>query len=181
MGRLRRARRPALPSRAGLNIWRTAGSQAANYENTTWKRLGGGLQTDALDLARFGRLTYLNAIADTTRLWTPLVTGATPRWDTTSTNATPTVGLAWVLGTANARLVSNRIVGRRMAEHGGLGRGARSHLRIYRDDGIVVAVLTNQGETRLTSSALNLTAGDPHPIRNLVTTIAGVVLANLPP
>jgi CubicO group peptidase (beta-lactamase class C family) len=152
--------------------WATR-SRPINYENTTWKRLGGGLQTDALDLARFGHLTRLGRIADTTRLWTPIVTSATPFWDTTATGTVPTVGLAWVLGTANGS--------RRIAEHGGSARGARSHLRIYRDDGIVIAILTNQEETALTSAALNLSAGDPHPVRRLANTIGRVVFANPPP
>lgn len=159
--------------------WSSAnGSQPANYENTTWKVLGGGLQTNALDLARFGQLTRENTIADTTRLWTPLASNATtPWWDTTQTGTVPTVGLAWVLGTANG--------GRRIAQHGGVTTGGwgggRSHLRVYRDDRIVIAILTNQRETKATIPSMNLNPGDAHPVWSLSTAIAGAVFANPPP
>lgn len=157
--------------------WTAAnGSRPANYENTSWKVLGGGLQTNARDLARFGRLTSEGAIASTTRLWTPITDGSTVNWDPTDTNAVPTVGLAWVLGTANG--------GRRIAQHGGVSAsgfgGARSHLRIYRDDGIVIAILTNQRETQANIPP-NIQPGDSQPIRGLSTSIAGVVFSNLPP
>jgi hypothetical protein len=89
------------------------------------------------------------------------------------TTAPPTVGLAWVLGTANGS--------RRIAQHAGVARGARSHLRIYRDDDLVIAILTNQRQTTLTSAALNLTAGDAHPIGTLSTIIAGAIFNPPPP
>ena len=62
-----------------------------------------------------------------------------------------------------------------------IARGARSHLRIYRDDDLVIAILTNQRQTTLTSAALNLTAGDAHPIGTLSTVIAGVIFNPPPP
>jgi hypothetical protein len=44
-------------------------------------------------------------------------------------------GLAWEIRTLN---------GRRVAEHGGSWTGARSHLRVYRDHGLVIAVMSNR-------------------------------------
>lgn len=155
-----------------------ARSRPRDYENTTWKVLGGGLQTDALTLARFGWLTYSDAIADTARLWTPLTDSTTIQWDTTSTTPVPSVGLAWNLAQVRpGRTVGGSMQLRNTAEHGGTSTsgwgGARSYLRIYRDDGLVIAILTNQRETA--------TGGSRHPIWGLATTIGSLIFANPPP
>ena len=148
------------------------GLRTTTYENSAWKVMGGGLQSDALDMARFGRLTFQNQIADTTRLWTSQTTGDTRL---SNGNPAPNVGLAWVLGMRNARPDGTL---RNTAEHGGVAPGARSWLGIYRDDDavvdeLVVAVLTNQ---RFSSSLL-----DDHPIASLGAVIAGTVFADPPP
>jgi hypothetical protein len=62
-------------------------------------------------------------------------------------------GLAWEVRTLG---------GRRVAEHNGSWSGARSHLRLYRDDGLVIAVLSNRRG---------------HDPGALVTSLAGEILS----
>jgi hypothetical protein len=73
-----------------------------------------------------------------------------------------TGGLGWALNTVD---------GRRVAEHGGSWIGARGHLQVYRDDELVVAVLTNRRTTA------TLTAGTNHNPSTLTRQIANIVLA----
>lgn len=151
--------------------------RALDYENTTWKVLGGGIQSDALDLARFGWLTLNGDIVSPNtrdnRLWNPLTGGATS-WNSTVSGMVPTA-LGWIVRGRLPRDASGAL--RRAAEHDGTARGARSLLRIYRDDGLVIAVLTNQRESPLGPS----NRGFNHPIASLVNTIATEVFANPPP
>lgn len=119
------------------------------YSNNSWKVLGGGLEASAADLARFGWLTLSGRIVDPATRDNLLFR----RVSTASGN-----GIAWMLGTNG---------GRRIAEHGGSARGMRSHLRVYRDDGLVIAVLTNR-----TTHRSDLRRDLP----NLVTTLASRVL-----
>jgi len=153
----------------------TVSRRPLTYENSTWKVLGGGLQIDARDLARFGWLTLDGAIADTTRLWTSLTANLQ---DITNGRNAPNVGLAWEV--RQARDTGGDTIN--VAEHGGVARGARSSIAIYRDnssttvDGLIVAVLTNQRNGLLTPAS-----GGSHPIWRLNRGIARAVLANLPP
>ena len=106
------------------------------HEDASWKVLGGGLQSDAPDLARFGWLTLSgSAVSDSVRdnrLWRSLTSGLRAWSDST---AAPQVGLAWV------------VPGTRRAQHGGTAPiGGRSFLLIWREWGIVVAILSNQRE-----------------------------------
>lgn len=125
-----------------------------NYQNSSWKVLGGGIEIDAVDLARFGWLTLNgNIVAPDqrdNRMWTPVRTGC----GSSITNACFN-GLAWQL---------RNFDGRRAVEHDGSWSGARSHLRIYRDDGLVISVLTNRRG---------------HNPADLVTTIADLILPTL--
>jgi CubicO group peptidase (beta-lactamase class C family) len=102
------------------------------YTNSSWKVLGGGIEVNTLDLARFGWMVLDAEIVDEptreTRLWAPVCT--------TSGGGACMNGIAWVLGTD--------VPGRRFADHGGSWSGAASHLRVYRDDGLVIAVMSNQ-------------------------------------
>ncbi|MEZ4425256.1 MAG: serine hydrolase [Gemmatimonadota bacterium] len=133
----------------------------------SWKILGGGLQADARDLARFGELTLMGQIADTARLWTSH-TDNTRTWSRPRRRVAPPVGLAWVLGTANA--------GRPVAMHGGYALGARSWLGLWRgptaQQRLVVAVLSNQENTF---------AGGATDIQGLGTRIARLVFLRPPP
>ena len=140
----------------------TARSVVQAREDVSWKILGGGLQMDALDLARYGWLTLsggsISANDRDTRLWRVLTTGVRV-WNS-STKFAPPTALGWEVDTLN---------GRRIAEHGGTaGRGVgRSHLTVYRDDNLVVAVLSNQGADP------NATV---HPVAALTHLLASLVL-----
>ncbi len=97
-----------------------------SYEDNSWKVLGGGLEVSAVDLADFGWKTLNAQIVDATtrdnRLWMRV-------------RSNQPNGLAWEV---------RNVGGRRVAEHGGSWSGARSHLRVYRDDGLVIAILSNR-------------------------------------
>jgi CubicO group peptidase (beta-lactamase class C family) len=174
-------------SRSGISRpGRTGRTDTVDYEDSSWKVLGGGLQTNALDLARFGWLTLNASIVSTTtrdnRLWSSL-TDTTTAWSAGTVR--PSVGLAWVLssvctGTMNISLRCS-IPTRRVAEHGGSALGARSQLQVYRDDGLVVAVLTNQRNTPVTCPASNIPGACAHPIRGLANQVARIVFRNPPP
>jgi CubicO group peptidase (beta-lactamase class C family) len=148
-------------------------SLPVDYENTTWKVLGGGLQTDAKDLARFGTLTLNGTIvADTTRLWTPLTAGATA-WNSAVNSLTAT-GLGWVVtARAPAIRVGTTMRNRNSAEHGGDGIGTGTLLRMYRDGGLVIAIMANQQESSTLLAADGTPAG--HPVEGLATNIARAI------
>ena len=97
-----------------------------SYEDSSWKVLGGGIEVSAVDLADFGWKTLnaqiVDAAARDNRLWTRV-------------RSTQPNGLAWEV---------RSVGGKRVAEHGGSWSGARSHLRVYRDDGLVIAILSNR-------------------------------------
>jgi CubicO group peptidase (beta-lactamase class C family) len=116
--------------------------------DNTWKVLGGGIEGNALDLARFGWRVLDGRVVDATtrddRLWTPVDEDCAAPGGGVCRN-----GVAWELRT---------IGGRDVAEHGGSQAGARSHLRVYRDDGLVIAILTNEGGH--TPSGLATTIGN---------------------
>jgi CubicO group peptidase (beta-lactamase class C family) len=156
-------------------VWNGTSSVPQDYENSTWKVLGGGLQTNALDLARFGALALGGSIvADTARLWTPLTNGATA-WNRAVSPLIPT-GLAWEVGARPpSRLVRGAITNRQAAEHGGAARGARSFIRLYRDGELVIAILSNQ----LMSATLTDSNGKPrpHPVGGLATMIATAIFS----
>ncbi|MGE0554130.1 MAG: serine hydrolase, partial [Gemmatimonadales bacterium] len=171
------------------------------YEESSWKILGGGLQSSAHDLAQFGWLTLDGKIAGNpdTELWQAVTAPNT--WVIPNPNPPPatisepnqTVGLAWVIRTLNATTGSAPLPLRRIAEHGGTAPGARSQLQIYREAGcrlgsggygacasnpgqprrVVVAIMTN---TRFSPVANNNT----HPIQALSDRLGAIVLRNPP-
>lgn len=98
---------------------------ATSYSNNSWKVLGGGIEGHAVDMARFGWKVLNGEIvapaARDGRMWTRV-------------NPNRTHGLGWSIV---------NVGGRRVAEWNGVSTGARSYLRCYRDDGLVVAVLSN--------------------------------------
>lgn len=123
----------------------------ATRENTSWKVLGGGIEMHALDLARFGwRLLNGEIVSEATRdeLWSPLITsGANSGWNSVAPNSVaggslPSdvtgIGRAWELG-GTAGSTAGRWV-----RHGGDGTGAGTMLKIWRDQGIVIALLSNR-------------------------------------
>ena len=125
-----------------------AGCGTGQACDSSWKVLGGGIEGHALDLARFGWRVLDGRVVDTTtrdeRLWTPVDEDCAAPGSGVCRN-----GVGWEL---------RMIGGRDVAEHGGSWLGARSHLRVYRADGLVIAILTN--ERGHTPSGLATTIGD---------------------
>lgn len=170
------------------NNWRR--NVETDFENTTWKVLGGGLQTNALDLARFGWLTLNGTIVSTTtrddELWRVRTNGVT-NWFDLSSEPTPTA-LAWVIARRPPWLVDasgqplrnaqGQLIGRFAAEHRGNALTATSYLRIYRDEELTIAILDNQREDLSTQPPAN---GDPadHPVSDLADQIAIIVMMSL--
>nr|VFJ63968.1 MAG: CubicO group peptidase, beta-lactamase class C family [Candidatus Kentron sp. DK] len=102
------------------------------YENDSWRALGGGLESNAMDLARFGSMVLnaeiISARARDNRLWRQVAV----------TNPSPGYALGWGI-TTDAH-------SRRIAEHPGMATGGRALLRIYRDEGLVIAIVSNRRE-----------------------------------
>jgi CubicO group peptidase (beta-lactamase class C family) len=117
-----------------------------SYSDNSWKHLGGGIETSAYELSRFGAKLLNGEIVNTStrdnRLWKTV-------------NSKSNAGLAWFVGTSG---------GRRIVDHDGSWTGARSYIRIYRDDDIVISIMSNR---------TNHSVGD---VRSLANEIAAEVL-----
>jgi len=96
------------------------------YGNNSWKVFGGGIECSSVDLAWFGWKLLdgkiVKADARDNILWTKVIPGQ------------PTA-IAWEITSDN---------GRRIADKSGSWNGARANLRIYRDDGLIIAVMSNR-------------------------------------
>lgn len=94
-------------------------------DDLSWKVLGGGLESSVYDLARFGnRLingTLLND-AEQDLLWTP-------------PDGLSNYALGWSTGTE---------AGTQVVAKNGAQRGAKSYIRMYPDEEIVIVVMTNR-------------------------------------
>lgn len=118
----------------------------STYSNNSWKVLGGGIETSAYDLSRFGAKVLSGEIVDAD-------TRDNRLWERVNTNSS--AGLAWFTGTTG---------GRRVAFHNGSWNGSRSYLRVYRDDGLVIAILSNRTDHNV------------RDVSSLATEIANIVL-----
>jgi len=104
------------------------GGGETTYADNSWKVIGGGMESDAVDLVRFGWKVLDGQIVDPftleDRLWGIV-------------NSTGNYGLGWRVKPKGGRTV---------AEKNGGSRGAKTHLRVYRDpeDQMVIAVLCNR-------------------------------------
>jgi CubicO group peptidase (beta-lactamase class C family) len=101
-------------------------NQAVAADDLSWKVLGGGLESSAVDLASFGARLLSGGIltaASRNDLWTA------------PDNLQP-YGLGWDLGQTRG--------GARRVEKSGSQLGANTHLLAYPEKGIVVAVLSNR-------------------------------------
>ena len=105
-----------------------------DYTDDSWKVLGGGIELDVVDLARFGALVLYAEIVSPSVRDNRLFAAVSP-------GCGMTVGGLCENGVAWKR--TNDSNGRRAREHNGSATGARSFLRIYPDDDLVVAVLSN--------------------------------------
>lgn len=100
------------------------GGSMANSNNSS-KVLGGGLEGSVVDTARFGWLTLSGSIVS-------------PSFrDTTLFTPQPGLRIAYGWRTPSGR-------NRRIVEHGGQAGGARGYLGVYRDEGLVIAILSNR-------------------------------------
>ena len=116
----------SVPNKFRASLYNTANDEVA-ADDLSWKVLGGGLEASTYDLARFGIQVVNGAIltADSLdRMWTP-------------PDGLSNYALGWNTGTH---------LGARVVAKDGLQNGARSYIRIYPDDDIVIVVLTNRKE-----------------------------------
>lgn len=101
-------------------------NSSSSYGNNSWKVFGGGIELSAVDLAMFGWKVLNGQIvkpaARDNVLWT--------RVKSDQPN-----GIAWEV---------RDIGGRRVAEHNGSFNGARAELRVYRDNGLSIAIMSNR-------------------------------------
>ncbi|MGD2158819.1 MAG: serine hydrolase, partial [Anaerolineales bacterium] len=98
-------------------------NEEVSADDLSWKRLGGGLESSAYDLVRFGEKVNNGTILNATSLNT--------LW--TAPDGFKNYGYGWDVG--------SDVVGKLGAQN-----GARAYLRIYPDDELVIAVLTNRKE-----------------------------------
>jgi len=108
-------------------------NKPVSYSNNSWKVLGGGIETSTYQLARFGWKVLKGEIVSPNvrdnRLWNRV-------------NPSQRYGLGWSIGSLSRN-------SRRVAEGSGLWTGARSFLRVYRDDNLVIGVMSNRRDHRV--------------------------------
>jgi serine beta-lactamase-like protein LACTB len=121
------------------------GGREAPRGNITYNWAGGGLLSNAADLARVGAATLDPAYisAKTLALFTTPVQFANGAEVVAEGY---TMGIGWRLNTDQH--------GRRYFHHSGVTLGARSHISVYPDQRLVVAILSNASWT----SAMDMTA-----------------------
>jgi CubicO group peptidase (beta-lactamase class C family) len=131
-------------------------NERTTYPDNSWKVLGGGIEVNTVDLALFGWKVLdgevVNASARDARMWSPVAAMCA-----TSPRRACRYGLGWRL-----RRVSGPCLMRcAVAEMNGVATGTRSLLRVYRDKGLVVAIMSNRRND---------------PIQTLSQTIANIAL-----
>jgi CubicO group peptidase (beta-lactamase class C family) len=104
--------------------------QSVTADDTSWKVLGGGLESSSLDLARFGQQVINGTILSPESRATA--------WTAPDANNL-NYGMGWDLGqTRTATSV------RRFVAHSGSQRGAATYLLMYPETGVVITVMSNQ-------------------------------------
>lgn len=120
------------------------------YDATSWKRLGGGMETSAVDLARFGSKVLNGEIVsdspDSSRDGCRTVDGDALNCRLWTQRPNSSRGLAWRISTRKSR---------RVASHGGDGDGFTTQLMVFRDNGLVVAIMSNTEKDGFSSSNLS--------------------------
>jgi CubicO group peptidase (beta-lactamase class C family) len=102
-------------------------NQEVSADDLSWKVLGGGLEASAYDLGRFGARLVDGTIlseASLNEMWTP-------------PDGLSNYALGWNTGTHAGSFVVAK---------SGAQNGARSYIRIYPDDELIIVVLTNRKE-----------------------------------
>ncbi|MBL7828815.1 MAG: serine hydrolase [Saprospiraceae bacterium] len=106
-------------------------NKPVSYENNSWKVFGGGLEMSAVDLASFGWKLLdgqiVSASARDNILWQRVNSDA--GCDECS------YGISWAVSGG---------VATRKASHGGSWEGARSFIRIYKAEDLVIAIMSNR-------------------------------------
>jgi CubicO group peptidase (beta-lactamase class C family) len=131
----------SVPHKFRATLYNTQ-NQEVLADDLSWKVLGGGLETSAYDLVRFGAYLVNGTMLDQDNLdlmWT--------RPDTLRN-----YGYGWDTGTQ---------LGRTVVGKAGAQNGARSYIRIFPDDDLVVVVLSNRRD---------------HDTRGLCMDIAEIIL-----
>jgi CubicO group peptidase (beta-lactamase class C family) len=114
----------SVPNKFRATLYNTE-NEEVEADDLSWKTLGGGLETSAYDLARFGVDLMHNTILDQPAmdmLWTP-------------PDGLSNYAYGWDTGTD----LGTRVIGKSGAQN-----GAGSYLRIYPDEDLVVLVLSNR-------------------------------------
>jgi len=135
---------------ANRSVVYNSGNNAATADNISWKILGGGLESSAYDLLRFGMKTIngtiLNADSLTELQLAPNPTNCSdPNWGFMGNYA-----LGLQVGTQKGTTVLWK---------GGNQLGANTHIRVYPDENMVIVVLANRNENHSTA-ALATQIGD---------------------
>lgn len=102
------------------------------YENNNWKILGGGIESNVADMAQFGLKVLNNEIISKSSrdnyLWS-------------KGNRGGGYGLGWRLAGGEDNFHARW--------DGHWAKGARSALRVYRDKGLVIAIMSNRGQNNI--------------------------------
>lgn len=129
--------------------------------------LGGGIEVDAVDLATFGWKVLSGQIVAPSARDNRLFSAVQPGCGT-STSGACAYGLSWKRGGDN---------GRRILEHGGSWRGARSHLRLYRKKS-AFPIPGQPGNDELVIAIMSNSKRDDHNPATLATKIAAEIWAS---
>lgn len=128
---------------ANRSVVYNSSNNAATADNLSWKVLGGGLESSAYDLLRFGMKTMngtiLNANSFDEMQLAPNPTNCSdPNWGFMGNYA-----LGLQVGTQKGTTVLWK---------GGNQLGANTHIRIYPDENMVIVVLANRNENHSTAT-----------------------------
>jgi CubicO group peptidase (beta-lactamase class C family) len=106
------------------------------YEDNSWKILSGGMESNVVDLANFGWKVLSGQIVSPAvrddRVFAPV---GVLCFDPMSVEGHCAYGLGWARGYDQ---------GRRIVAHGGSWNGAGSFILMYRDQGLVIAIMSNR-------------------------------------
>jgi len=102
---------------------------ALSHEDTSWKVLGGGIESTSVDLVKLGNALLENDVVSAAE--------RDDMWTRRSTRGTKIYGLGWRLFLEDG---TDELV---MVGHGGDQNGWGAYLAIYPNDQIVIAALTN--------------------------------------
>lgn len=117
---------PSLPDNYERSEWFSGGNPVSR-SNNSWKAFGGGIESNPVDLAKFGW-----NVADAR------LTSASFRDNNLLTRQPQSVyGYAWFVSSQNSR---------RRASHSGSWTGSRGQLSIWPDDSLSIALLSNQND-----------------------------------